>query len=288
MLSKIVIGFLAAATLASADFDYYPKRDVKFFKPEYEADYYDKDDFYGKEDYYGRGDYYDKEDYYGRGDYYDKEVDVEEEFVEKEVFEKDKKYVTLPYEFEERGEFEKDFEFEKERVYYAPKSEGLLELESFSSKRPEVIYPPHKGFYDVKEDFMDVKYLKKFPPKPEGVLVFPDTFAKYEAKSEGPFVPHFKPKKIFAEVFEKQFVCPKFNKVVIVKIPGKCACETIEVTPKVVKAPRLPEVEEREEVFVEKKIVKEFEKEEPFYREEKPFYGKWGKYEDEPYYGKKW
>lgn len=108
-------------------------------------------------------------------------------------------------------------------------------------------------------------------------------------------VPEIKPIKIYAEVFEKNFgkypcgygipefknhqassnliVCPKFEKVVIVKVPAKCACGSIEVKPKIVKAP------EFKELPYESKVVKEEFVKESIYGKEgygKEGYGKEG------------
>jgi hypothetical protein len=239
MLSKIFVSLLAASSAivsvtANAKYygdkgyykdDYYrtPEALEKEFEKEviiekslpYErVGKYHGDDGYFKDDYYKYGGYY-KDDYYRTPKVFDKEI------IEKEVIIEE----FLP----------------RERVeHYGAHVDVLEKEDAFKSmKYPEVIYPKIAQREEFSEGHLDVKYLEKYPPKPQGAIIFPSEYAKYETKSEGPHVPLFKPRKIYADVFEKQFVCPKFEKVVYVTIPGKCTCEPINVHPKIIKAPKL-------------------------------------------------
>ncbi|TPX32621.1 hypothetical protein SmJEL517_g04291 [Synchytrium microbalum] len=173
-----------------------------------DAKYYGDDDYY-KDDYYQDDGFY-KDDYYTSPKVVEKEVIIEK---------------FLPHERIE---------------HYGPYVEVLEKEAAFKSmKYPEVVYPKVAQKEEFSDGHLEVKYLEKYPPQPQGAIIFPSEYAKYETHSEGPHVPHFKPRKIYADVFEKQFVCPKFEKVVYVTIPGKCTCEPINVHPKVIKAPRL-------------------------------------------------
>jgi hypothetical protein len=214
MLSKILVALLAASSAiasVAADAKYdeedYFKKSVRYYGD-------DRDDYY-RDGYYRDG-YHKDEDYF-----YNAPKVVEKEIIEKEVIVDE----YLP----------------RERVeHYGPYVDVLEKEAAFKSmKYPEVFYPKVAQREEFSEGHLDVKYLEKYPPKPQGAIIFPSEFAKYETTSEGPFVPLFKPRKIYADVFEKQFVCPKFEKVVYVTIPGKCACEPINVHPKIIKAPKL-------------------------------------------------
>ncbi|TPX40056.1 hypothetical protein SeMB42_g05197 [Synchytrium endobioticum] len=118
---------------------------------------------------------------------------------------------------------------------YMVKNDGYV-----SDKAPGIVYDKVDYRPEYKEGVVEVPYKMK-GPRYEGHIKFPSEYAKYETKSEGPYVPEMKQSKIYAPVYEKQFVCPKHEKMVVVKVPAKCACEPIEVKPKIVKAPEFKE-----------------------------------------------
>ncbi|TPX40789.1 hypothetical protein SeMB42_g05415 [Synchytrium endobioticum] len=127
----------------------------------------------------------------------------------------------------------------KEDHYVSEK--GPIVVMERADHYPEVVY---------REDFVEVPYTLK-GPKYEGHIKFPSEYAKYETKSDGPHLPEMKPRQIFSPIYEKQFVCPKYEKIVVVKVPAKCVCEPIEVKPKIVKAPEFKELphEYKEDVY---------------------------------------
>ncbi|TPX33623.1 hypothetical protein SmJEL517_g03574 [Synchytrium microbalum] len=171
-------------------------------------------------DLYGKG-YYEN-DFYGKGVYHDG-------------------YYKSPKVFEKDVLVEKKI-FPEERVeIYGPLIDVLkTEAEFKSMKYPAVVYPKVAQKEEFYEEHLDVTYLEKYPPKPQGTILFPSEYAKYETKSEGPFVPLFKTRKVYADVFEKQFVCPKFEKTIYIRIPGKCACDPVSIHPKLLRATEYP------------------------------------------------
>jgi hypothetical protein len=210
MLPQILVTLLATSCAISS-----VAADAKYGDDSYKKSV----KYYGDDGYYSDG--YHKDDGYYKDDYYYGAPKV----VEKEIIEKIIVDEHLP----------------RERIeHYGPYVEVLEKEDTFKSmKYPEVVYPKVAQREEFSEGHLEVKYLEKYPPKPQGAIIFPSEFAEYETKSEGPHVPLFRPRKVYADVYEKQFVCPKFEKIVYVTIPGKCACEPINVHPKIIKAPKL-------------------------------------------------
>ncbi|TPX43429.1 hypothetical protein SeMB42_g04356 [Synchytrium endobioticum] len=129
-------------------------------------------------------------------------------------------------------------------------TESVVATDAFKSTDAPVSVYDDMPYYtpEVEERVVKVEYLLK-EPKPEGELRFPCEYAKYETRSEGPHVPEFKPRTIYAEVMEKEFVCPKYEKIIVVKVPAKCVCAPIEVNPKIMPAPQLKQKTEDSRVL---------------------------------------
>ncbi|TPX33560.1 hypothetical protein SeMB42_g02845 [Synchytrium endobioticum] len=123
------------------------------------------------------------------------------------------------------------------------KNEMLVKEDSYVSDKGPRVYYDKDYDYDTeeKEDLVKVPYKLK-GPKYDGHIRFPAEYAKYETRSEGPHVPETKQKRIEGYVMEKPFVCPKYEKMVVVRVPAKCECESVEVMPKIVKAPEYKEL----------------------------------------------
>ncbi|TPX33553.1 hypothetical protein SeMB42_g07453 [Synchytrium endobioticum] len=113
--------------------------------------------------------------------------------------------------------------------------------DAYATKDGPVVVMENFDYYpEVMEDYVNVPYQLK-GPKYEGHIEFLSESATYETNSDGPYLPEMKPKAIYSPIFEKQFVCPKYEKMIVVKVPAKCACQPIEIKPNIVKAPEFKE-----------------------------------------------